>query len=211
VELVKWIIVGIVAWALGAFRAIRAWTLRPSISISERYSHCFAERHSELNSHKDVTLLVFVLDAQLINPTGSKIGVQSFELRIWSRRFWKRWTTPVSSIGFPAMPRTPMPDGAIKVVPIWLTAFEGYDGSLALHDIDAQNSAAGLVFFALLMPDSSVNMKQCVVKLGVKLGTGERRSVIATIRTEDDFGKLENMIPSSVHYVRHSSVWTHRT
>lgn len=211
VDLLKWIAAAIAAWALGVFRAIRAWTLRPSISITDKYSHCFAEQHSELEAYEDVTLLAFVLDAAIMNPTGSKIGVQTFELQIKRRGLWKRWTTPITAIGFPTMPRTPMPDGAIKVVPVWLTAFEGYDASLTLHDIDAQNSAAGLVFFALIVPNSLMaDMAQCLVKLSIKLGTGERRSVVAKIKTESGFDKLEIMVPGSMQYVRHKSVWKHR-
>jgi hypothetical protein len=211
VDLLKWITAAIAAWGLGVFRAIRAWALRPSISIADKYSHCFVERHSELDTHKDVTLLAFVLDAALMNPTGAKIGVQTFELQIRRRGLWKRWTTSITAIGFPTMPRTPMPDDKIKVVPIWLTAFDGNDASLTLHDIDAQNSAAGLVFFALVVPDLSIiDMERCAVKLSVKLGTGERRSVVTTIKIESDFSKLEKMVPASVQYVRHKSVWTHR-
>lgn len=211
VDLLKWITAAIAAWLLGVFRAIRAWALRPSISITEKYSRCFAERLSEFDTHKDITLFVFVLDAALINPTAARVGVQTFELQIRRRGLWKRWTTPITAIGFPTMPRTPMPDEKIKVVPIWLTAFEGNDASLSLHDIDAQNSAAGLVFFSLVVPASSIiNVERCAVKLSVKLGTGERRSVVTTIKTESDFSKLERMVPSSVQYVRHKSVWTYR-
>lgn len=212
VDLLKWIVAGLAAWLLGVFRAIRAWALRPSISITEAYSHCFSEQHTKLDNHRDVTLFAFVLDAVIMNPTASKIGVQTFELQIRRRELWKRWTSPITAIGFPTMPRTPMPDGAIKVVPVWLTSFEGYDSSLSLRDIAGQNSAAGLVFFALAMPDSSiVSDEQCTLKLSVRLATGERRSVVMKIKSENGLDKLERMVPSSANYVRHKSVWRHRS
>ncbi|WP_353402515.1 hypothetical protein [Duganella hordei] len=211
VDLFKWIVAGLAAWLLGVFRAIRAWALRPSISITETYSHCFTEQHAELDTYSDVTLFAFVLDAVVMNPTTSKVGVQTFELEIRRRGLWKRWTSPITAIGFPTMPRTPMPNDAIKVVPIWLTTFEGYDSSLSLRDIDGQNSAAGLIFFALVMPDSSiVSDEKCTLKLSVRLATGERRSVVTKIKFENGLDKLERMVPSSIKYVRHKSVWRHR-
>lgn len=77
-----------------------------------------------------------------------------------------------------------MPDDAIKVVPIWLTSFEGYDSSLCLRDIDGQNSAAGLAFFSLVMPDSSIaSNEQCELKLSVRFASGERRSVVVKMKS----------------------------
>jgi len=211
VDLVKWIAAGIAAWALGVFRAIRAWALRPSISIEPKYSHCFADQHKKLGEHNSVTLFSIVLDAAIMNPTGAKIGVRGFELQLRRSKWWPRWTEPVPAIGFPTMPRTPMPDNAIKVVPLWMTSFEGYDASLTHSDVDAQDSAAGLVFFAIALPDSSIpTAEHRSVKLTVTLGTGERRSVVANIKIQEDLGKLERMVPGSLPYVRHESVWSHR-
>lgn len=210
VDLLKWIVAGIVAWALGVFRAIRAWASRPSISVGEKYSHCFIEHHSELGPHNDTNLIVLVLDAIVMNPTNLHFGVHTFELQLRRRGLWRRWTTTATAIGFPTMPRTPMPNDAIKVVPVWLSTFEEFDDSLSLKGVPARDSAAGLVFFALAAPDKLFpHDGECTVKLSVKFATGEKRSVVTTLRTTNDFTKLERMIPSSAKFVKDASVWTY--
>ena len=212
IDLTKWIAVGLAAWALGVFRAVREWTRRPSISVNLTYSRCYLDQHVVLGEYTDVALLVFVLDAEIMNPTGSRIGIRSFELQVKRTGLLKHWTRSVSAIGFPSMPSTPMPGGNIKLVPIWMTTFTDYDPSLTLKEVSQQDSAAGLVFFAVAVPTTMLplTMTECPIKLRVTFGTGERRAVKATVNVHTDFEHLGRTIEGSIPYVRHDSVWVHR-
>ncbi len=58
VDVMKWGAAALAAWALGVFRAVRAWTRRPSISVNLTYSHCYLDPHVALGKHTDVALLV---------------------------------------------------------------------------------------------------------------------------------------------------------
>lgn len=213
VDLMKWGTACIVAWLLGVFRAVRVWARRPSISVDSIYSRFYLERHAALGNNVDVTLLAFVVDAQVMNPTNFRIGIRRFELQIGRSGLMRTWAKPVSAVGFPAMPRTPMPGDNIKVVPIWMTAFAEFDASLTLKEVAERDSATGLVFFVVTVPTAMLPaaMTECQVKVRAVVGTGEKCSVKAVIDLHADFGHLDRTIPGSIPFVRHESVWTHRT
>jgi hypothetical protein len=211
VNLLMWITAAVAAWLLGVFRAVREWARRPDVGINPAYSHCYCEEHATLGTHNDVALLVFVLDVAVSNPKNSPLAVRSFALQIGRTAALKRWTTPVKAIGFPSMPRTPMPGNAIKVVPIWLTTFEEYDASLCLKRVDPCDSAAGLTFFAAVIPKADIPaaMQKCAIKLTVMLATGEKCTAKGIVDVKTDLSHLERRVPTSLDYVRHKSVWTH--
>lgn len=213
VDLLKWIIAGLIAWALGLFRAVRAWARRPSISIEPSYSQCYLVQYETLHEHTDVALLVFILDAEVMNPTSARIGVRKFELQVKRFGMLKRWTMPVTSIGFPSMPRTPMPGDKVKVIPIWLTSFPDYDVSLTNKHVDAQDSDAGLIFFSILVPKKIVqlDMTECFIKVSITFSTGEKRTTKAAIKVLSDLAHLDQRVPGSEKYVQHHSVWKHCT
>lgn len=211
VNLLMWLVAAVIAWFLGIFRAIREWTRRPTINISRSYSHCYYEEHQTLEKYSDVALLAFVLDLEVANLTNAPIGLKSFELQISRPAMLNRWTSPVSAIGFPDMPRTPMPGNNMKVVPVWLTAFEGYGEAFCLKRVDAGDSAAGLAFFAILMPKSDIReqMKECCIKIRAILATGERLTIKGLIHVNRDMSHLERLVPKSLTYIRHPNVWTY--
>jgi hypothetical protein len=209
VELLKWLTVGLIAWSLGIFRVLREWTSRPSISINPAYSHCYYEVHSTLGSHTDIALLTLVIDVELSNPTNHPAALRMFEVRIKKKGHLGGWTKAVKLVGFPAMPRTPMPSGNEKIVPLWLTTFEEFGDELCLKKVDSQDVSAGLAFFTVGVHKDMLPELQggCMVQLTATLVSGTVRCA-APIKVRTDLDHLERMIPGSVQYVQHPNVWT---
>jgi hypothetical protein len=211
VDLLKWIAVGSVAWLLGIFRAIREWARRPSIAVETTYSCCYPEKHVSLGQYTNVVLLAFIVDIRVINPTGVPLNVRKFELQVRRSNWLNRWAKPVPAIGFPSMPRTSMPGENMKVVPIWFTAFAGFDKSLSLRTVDPHDCSVGLAFFvaALGKNDVQKEMKQFPVRICVTFSSGEKRTMSALVDVKTDLSHLEERVPESLRYIRHESVWTY--
>lgn len=209
VDLLKWIAAGFVAWMLGIFRAIREWVRRPSIDVEPTYSCCYLDENSSLRGYSDLALLVFIVDVRVINPTEVPLNVRKFELQVRRSKLLNRWTRSVEAIGFPSMPRTPMPDENMKVVPIWFTAFPDFDEALCLRTVPPHDCSLGLVFFAAAIQKDDVPkvIKHCQIRICVTFSSGEKRKVNAVVDVQNDMDHLERRVPKSLEYVRHESVW----
>lgn len=111
VELIKWSILILVAWAAGLFRLIRATvqrlTRRPRLIINTETSRCYVET-TERYTQKDESdhpiadylnamKVIYFLDVSALNPTLEKVTIRHFRLSYRTQRWedafknWWRW------------------------------------------------------------------------------------------------------------------------
>jgi hypothetical protein len=208
VDLLKWIAAGCIAWVLGVFKALHEWTRRPSISIDSAYSRGYYEERGALGQYQDVVLLAIIADIQVMNPTGTPLNVRSFELQVKRMPWFRPWTRLLPALGFPSMPRTPMPGGNEKYVPVWFSMFKGFEHQ-SLKKVDEHDCAAGLAFFAAVISKDELQKgaERIRVRVSVTFASGEKKMSTAMLDLKHDFSQLERTVPHSVDYIRHESVW----
>src|SRR3546814_11691279 len=84
VGLLKWVIVGLLAWALGVFRFLRAKLKRPKLEIESFTSRCIWQELGVVDGNDHNARVVFLVEGGINNPTTDPIFVRDFTLKLGS-------------------------------------------------------------------------------------------------------------------------------
>lgn len=82
VDLLKWIIVGLLAWALGAFRFMREKLRRPKLEIESLTSRCIWQELGTVDGNDHNARVIFLIEAGINNPTTDSLVVRDFALKV---------------------------------------------------------------------------------------------------------------------------------
>ncbi|MFZ2752811.1 MAG: hypothetical protein WAZ48_05135, partial [Lysobacteraceae bacterium] len=137
VDLLKWIAVGILAWAIGAFRFLKAKLKRPKLEIESFTSRCSWEELGVLDDHDHNARIVFLIEAGVNNPTTDPIFIRDFTLQIKRLKRWPIWHQSLHPVTLPNRVRQDI-GATTKLLTNWFSNFPDGPESLTL---DAKNRA----------------------------------------------------------------------
>lgn len=82
VDLLKWMVVGLLAWALGLFRYLRAKLKRPKLEVESLTSRCIWKELGVVDGNDHTAQVVFLIEAGINNPTTEPVVVRDFTLQV---------------------------------------------------------------------------------------------------------------------------------
>jgi hypothetical protein len=208
VDLLKWVMLLVLGWMLGLFRAIRDWTRRPAVEIDSRYSSCYVEQHDRFGDYADVILIAALVDVGITNPTKDKVGVKRLGLSVRRNGLWPCWSKEVSAVGLPSPPTFPLGEH-VKLIPVWFTAFSDDYLDLRRTSADPQDSVAALALFVVLVDRKNLPElgDSLLIKVNAYLATGQVCRQVGKIKVYRDFTRLGCIVAGSEAYVRAPAVW----
>src|SRR3546814_12038980 len=98
VGLLKWVIVGLLAWALGVFRFLRAKLKRPKLEIESFTSRCIWQELGVVDGNDHNARVVFLVEAGINNPTTDPIVVRDFTLKVKRLKGWPVRNHPLTAV-----------------------------------------------------------------------------------------------------------------
>lgn len=210
VDLVKWIVVGLLAWGLGAFRFLRTKLKRPKLEIESFTSRCIWQELGVVDGNDSNVRVVFLIEAGISNPTTDPIVVRDFTLKVERLKGWPVRNHPLNPVSLPSRVRNNVGD-ITKLLKNWFSHFSDGSDSLTLDTrIDSRDYLSG---FLLFVSASWGYMRPAVrngavpVTLKARLTTGEVLSVRSNIVLMDEHDKFESMVPGILNYVQHKETW----
>lgn len=210
VDLLKWIVVGLLAWTLGVFRFIRAKLKRPKLEIESFTSRCIWQELGVVDGNDHNARVVFLIEAGINNPTTDPIVVRDFTLKVKRLKGWPVRNHPLNAVTLPSRVRHNI--GSItKLLKNWFSNFpEGPDNLTLGARTESRDCQSGFLLFVsaswgYLRPfakDGAIP-----VKLYARLTTGERLVARSNIVLMDDHAAFEAMVPGVLNHVQNRSTW----
>jgi hypothetical protein len=210
IDLLKWIIVGLIAWALGVFRFLRTKLKRPRLEIESLTSRCIWQELGIIDGNDHNARVVFLIEAGINNPTADPIVVRDFTLKIKRLKNWPAQSPPLNAVTLPSRVRHNI-GNVTKYLKNWFSNFSDGPESLTLGArIESRDCHSGFLLFVsaswgYLRP--FVKDGTIPVKLYVRLTTGERLSARSNIVLMDDHLDFEAMVPGVLEHVQNRSTW----
>ena len=210
VGLVKWVVVGLLAWALGVFRFLRAKLKRPTLEIESFTSRCIWQEIGVMDGNDHNARVVFLLEAGINNPTTDPIVVRDFTLTVKRLKGWPVRNHPLNAVTLPSRVRHRIGD-ITRLLKNWFSNFsEGSDGLTLGGRIEPRDCHSGFLLFVSaswgylrpLVKDGAVP-----VELRARLTTGERLIARSNIVLMDDHAAFEAMVPGILNHVQNRSTW----
>lgn len=210
VGLVKWVVVGLLAWALGVFRFLRAKLKRPTLEIESFTSRCIWQEIGVVDGNDHNARVVFLLEAGINNPTTNPIVVRDFTLKVRRLKGWPVRNHPLNAVTLPSRVRHRMGD-ITRLLKNWFSNFsEGSDDLTLGGRIEPRDCHSGFLLFVSaswgylrpLVKDGAVP-----VELRARLTTGERLVARSNIVLMADHAAFEAMVPGILNHVQNRSTW----
>ena len=101
VDLLKWVVVGLIAWALGVFRFLRAKLRRPKLEIQSFTSRAIWQELGVVDGNDHNARVVFLIEAGINNPTTDPIVVRDFTLKVKRLKGWPVRNHPLNAVTLP--------------------------------------------------------------------------------------------------------------
>ena len=210
VDLLKWIALLLVAWAVGLFKYLRQKLRQPFATIEEHTSRCLVEEFAEFQGHKNALRASFLIEVGLVNPTSEAVVIRHFSLAVRRRKFWRAWEPEMVALSLPNRPRQHMGSG-MKFLKNWFSNFPDEYRDLTLTGtVEPKQNHSGFLLFVCFATDNwapRVEGEFIRVKANVHLTTGERRTVRAKVRITRDEKKFDGWVPGILDQVKHESAW----
>jgi hypothetical protein len=210
VDLIKWAIVGLLAWILGVFRFLRAKLKRPKLEIESFTSRCIWQELGAVDGNDHNARVVFLIEAGITNPTTDPIVVRDFTLKVKRLKGWPVRNHPLNAVTLPSRVRHNI--GSItKLLKNWFSNFSEGPDSLTLEGrIEPRDFQSGFLLFVsaswgYLRP--FVKDGAIPVMLHARLTTGERLTVHSKIVLMDDQDAFAAMVPGILDHVQNRSTW----
>ena len=210
VDLLKWALLLLLAWAVGAFKYLRQKLRQPIPLLEEVTSRCLVEEFDEFNGHRNAVRASFLLEVGLVNTTSESIVIRQFSLSVRRRKFWRSWKPGLSALSLPARPRH-QTGASTKLLKNWFSNFQDEFPDLTLDGtVEPKHYNSGFLLFVCFatgdhvprISDDYIN-----VKAHVHLTTGETRTVQGKVRVLRDKEKFDQWVPGFVAQVSHDSAW----
>jgi len=210
IDLLKWLIVGLLAWALGVFRFLRAKLKRPRLEIGSFTSRCIWQELGVVNGNDHNARVIFLIEAEIINPTTDPLVIRDFTLQVKRLKGWPVRNHPLNAVTLPSRVRHNI-GGITKLLTNWFSNFsEGPDNLTLGARIKSRDSKSG---FLLFVSASWGYMRPFVkdgaipVKLHARLTTGERLTTSSKIVLMEDHAAFEAMVPGVLDHVQDRRTW----
>jgi hypothetical protein len=209
VDLLKWVLLLVLAWATGLFRYLRNLARKPRARLSSLTSRCYVEPMED-KQHSHAVLAAFLVELEVTNLGSDPIVVRTMELRMRRLRPFLRWGPWISATSLPNRVQLKM-DSGIKVFRNWFSNFPDGPDSLTIQGrIAPKDAASGFLLF-VSSTYGSWNPKivnDCVLVRGrVTLTTGEKLTAVARIPVTTNAESFESLIPNGLVHVRDRGTW----
>lgn len=210
VDLLKWVIVGLLAWALGVFRFIRASLKRPKLEVESFTSRCIWQELGAVDGNDHNARVVFLIEAGITNPTTDPVVVRDFTLKVKRLRGWPVRNYPLNPVTLPSRVRHSI-GSVTKLLKNWFSNFSEGPESLTLGArIESRDCQSGFLLFVsaswgYMRPfarDGAIP-----VKLYARLTTGERLIARSNIVLMEDHAAFEEMVPGVLEHVENRNTW----
>lgn len=210
VDLLKWIAILLVAWAVGLFKFLRQKFRQPFATIEEVSTRCLVEDFEEFRGHKNALRASFLIEIGLVNPTPEVVVVRHFSLSVRRRKFWKPWGSELMALSLPNRPRHQMGSGS-KLLKNWFSNFPDEYSNLTLTGtVQPKQVHSGYLLFVCFAHGNHVPKIEgdyVRVKASIYLTTGEKRTVRGKALVVRDQGKFNSWVPGILDQVQHDSAW----
>ncbi|MES5815360.1 hypothetical protein [Pseudoxanthomonas sp. Soil82] len=197
-DILKWLLVLLAAWALGLFKYVRRKLKSPRVEIERLTSRCYCEAFEELHDCKDVVRSVFLLHVSVTNPTTDPIVVKDFWLRYRTLRSWKKWTEFMLPTTLPNRPRQTV-GSSTKLLKVWFSKYQDDPAEFALDGrIEARDYQAGYVLFVSSTwgnHNPRITNGKLALEVRAKLTTGETLRHRVAVSQLEDRAYLESFVP----------------
>lgn len=210
VDLLKWLAVGVLAWALGVFRFLRTKLKRPKLDIESFTSRCAWQELGRIDNNDHNVRVVFLIEASLVNPTSEDVVVRSFCLKVKRLKRWGVRNYCLNPVTLPSRVRHSVGD-IVRYLCNWFSNFPEGPESLTLDSrVESKGWQSG---FLLFVSASWGYMRPYVVDgkipvtLYAYLTTGECLRVNSKISILQDVSVLESMVPGVFEHVKDSRTW----
>ncbi|WP_204427169.1 hypothetical protein [Alloalcanivorax marinus] len=210
VDLLKWVIVGILAWLLGAFRFLKTKLKRPTLEIESLTSRCAWEELGDIDGNPANVRVTFLIQAGVNNPTAELVVIRDFSLHIRRLKKWPIWHQALNPTSLPCRVRHTVGD-ITRYLKNWFSNFSEGPGSLTLDGrIESMDFQSGFLVF---VSASWGNMRPRLIEKGVpiklkaRLTTGETLYVKSIIPVLEDHSVMEGLVPGIFGHVENSSTW----
>ncbi len=210
VDLLKWGVLLLIAWAAGLFKYLRQKLRQPIAKIEVGTSRCLVEEFTEFQGHKNCIRASFILEVGLSNPTSEVVAIRHFSLAIKRRKFWRPWRPELIALSLPARPRHQTGSGE-KVLKVWFSNFQDDFRELTLDGvIEPKRHHSGFLLFVCFAQGTwtpRIQDGHILVKALVYLTTGETRVAKGRVAVTRDKDAFEQSNPGILAHVSHSSAW----
>lgn len=210
VDLLKWLVLLLVAWLAGAFRFVRNKLRTPSATIEEATSRCLVEEFAEFQGHQNAVRATFLVEVGLLNPTSERVVVRHFSLAVQRRRAWRTWKPELVALSLPSRPQQQTGSGK-KVLKNWFSNFDdGLQNLTLLGAVEPKELPSGFLLFVCFSVGGwapKISNEHIKVKAKVHLTTGETYSVSGRIKVVRDLEKFEQWVPGIGAHINHDSTW----
>lgn len=210
VDLIKWLIVGVVAWLLGGFRFLRTQLQRPSLEIESFTSRCAWEDLGEVAGNPANARVTILIEAGINNPTTSQIVVRDFTLQIKLLKRWPLWSSELHPTTLPCRVRHAVGD-VTRYLKNWFSNYdEGPDALTLGSKIKDREFQSGFLMFVSAtwgnMLPRAVDGK-ILVKMKARLTTGETLVAKSCIHILENNSVLQELIPGVFAHVEDPATW----
>lgn len=210
VDLLKWVIVGLLAWSFGVFRFLRAKLKRPKLEIESFTSRCIWQELGVVDGNDHNVRVVFLIEAGVTNPTTDPIVIRDFTLKVKRRRRWLVRNRALNAATLPARVRHNV-GGVTRLLKNWFSNFSDGPETLTLGTrIESRDCPSGFLLFVSVSWGSMRPFRTngaIPVKLFARLTTGEILVARANIALMNDHATFEATVPGVLAYVQDRSTW----
>lgn len=210
VDLLKWVIAGIVAWALGVFRFLRAKLRRPKLEIEALTSRCIWQELGVVDGNDHNARVIFLIEAGINNPTSDPMVVRDFTLQVRRLKRWLVRNHVLNAVTLPSRVRHNIGD-ITRLLKNWFSNFpEGPDTLTLGTRIEPRDCKSGFLLFVSVSwgyMRPQIKNGAVPVKLYARLTTGETLVAESNIVLMDDHAAFEAMVPGVLAHVKDRSTW----
>jgi len=210
IDVLKWVIVGLLAWVLGVFRFIRTKLKRPKLEIESFTSRCIWQELGIVDGNDHNARVVFLIEAGINNPTTDPIVVRDFTLKVKRLKGWPVRNHPLNAVTLPSRVRQNI-GNITRFLKNWFSNFsEGPESLTVSARIESRDYQSGFVLFVsaswgYMRP--FIKAGAIPVELNARLTTGERLTARADIAIMDDHAAFEEMVPGILDHVQNRNTW----
>ncbi|SEG74863.1 hypothetical protein [Halopseudomonas aestusnigri] len=210
IDLLKWAVVGLVAWMLGIFRYLKTKLKRPTLEVEAFTSRCSWEELGEIDGNPGNVRVILLIEAGINNPTTEPIVVRYFTLHVKRLKSWPIWNEALNPTTLPCRVRHVVGD-VTRYLKNWFSNFEEGPEYLTLSPrVESREFQSGFLIF---VSASWGNMRPLVtdkgipIKLKARLTTGETLVAKTSITVLENQTIMDSLVPGVFKHVENPATW----
>jgi hypothetical protein len=210
VDILKWILVALIAWVGGAFGYFRTRMRKPELEFLEVASRCRLECQKVRQDQNDVARAAFLVNVGVTNGTREPVFMKSFSLAYRKKGKFRGFHKKIGPCTLPNLPRQKVADGE-KFLPVWLTSFpDTNEGLLVEARLESKDYRLGYMLFVShtfgtwnpVVENEHINIRMYATTTdGVKLRADGK------VRVLTDPEILEEMVPGLGELLEQEQSW----